>query len=363
MNRFNNVPLSSIYLRFSCPEIVEFLFGLQGRYEKALTREIHEFCQGRSKQNPLKALFIGSFRDTPSARALLLDTSGTLSDVFTFDSNTEITVEAEKPALLADEALLKTLKSAGVNRLSIKIYFPKDVTLQPSQRRPRYDVSQLGSFVKHASKWFDNINVDVVIDQAKVCESKYKTFFEQIVTWPIAHVSLYEKQDKKAAHKENNIFAWSAALLQQHGYYLYDFPHFARHGYESRANAVVWDREPYKGFGWGASSFDGTSRFINNDHVLQYMEQVEAGQDIVKTHETLTPEQIHLEKLMTGLRRVRGMERQELFKGVSQDKHERLAGIVTDLIEHAFICERDGRLLLTPAGMMVENQVISKLLV
>ncbi len=362
MASFDTAPLSGVYVNFSCPELIEIIMGLGQRYPEAVDLEIKKFCLNRVSQKPLESVFIGGFRPNDAALARLLDTSDTLRSTFGFDEATEITVEIQDPNTLADAGILDQLKAAGVNRVSIKIYFPKDVTLQPSQRKTKYDMSRLGAVIRHASAWFENINVDICItDPSKVSAAHCYNFMEKVVTWPVSHVSVYEGSEQ-SYEQFADVFAWCRDVLCAHGFDQYEFLHFSRNGHEFKGNKVVWDRKAYKGFGWGASSFDGESRMVN-ESLIKYIERIELGEDPAKTNEKLTPEQMHLEKLMVGLRRKSGIAMQSLLEDLDVNKQENLKNNVSELVNHGLIAHVDERLMFTHNGMLVENQVISKLLV
>ena len=51
----------------------------------------------------------------------------------------------------------------------------------------------------------------------------------------------------------------------------YEISNFARPGYKSMHNSIYWERRPYKGFGLGACSFDGHTRFQNQKNLMKYV--------------------------------------------------------------------------------------------
>ncbi len=96
-------------------------------------------------------------------------------------------------------------------------------------------------------------------------------------------------------------------FLDEHGLHQYEISNFASEGYHSRHNSVYWDRKPYKGFGLGACSFDGKSRFQNQKNLMKYMNDIDTGNDVTVFSETLTENQVYLERIMLGLRRAQGL--------------------------------------------------------
>jgi len=115
---------------------------------------------------------------------------------------------------------------------------------------------------------------------------------------------------------------------------------------------------PYKAFGLGACSFDGTQRFQNQKNLGKYMEGIEKSEDVTTFSEQLTPEQTRLEKMMLGLRRSRGMLLTELNEGLSHEQCVRLDQRIAECKERKLLAEKENRLVLTAAGLAVENEII-----
>ena len=67
-----------------------------------------------------------------------------------------------------------------------------------------------------------------------------------------------------------NAYHWSREFLAKHGFNHYEVSSFARMKKESRHNTTYWERKPYRGFGLGACSFDGTSRLQNEKNLIKF---------------------------------------------------------------------------------------------
>ena len=77
--------------------------------------------------------------------------------------------------------------------------------------------------------------------------------------------------------------------------------------------------------------------------------------------ETLTREQIVLEKLLFGLRRSKGVAWETILEDLSAKEEEQFRSTVAWLQQKKLINEKDGRLVLTARGLMVENEILMKL--
>ena len=124
---------------------------------------------------------------------------------------------------------------------------------------------------------------------------------------------------------------------------------------------MYWERKPYRGFGLGACSFDGISRLQNEKNLMRYMEGIEKGEWHPYFVELISEEQVFAEKLMLGLRRVEGVIKQEIISHLTDVKKNDFTAQLGLLKEKKLIVENGGRLKLTPAGLIVENEIITRL--
>ena len=158
-----------------------------------------------------------------------------------------------------------------------------------------------------------------------------------------------------------DLYLWSVALLAEHGFEQYEVSNFALPGFQSRHNSVYWDRKPYKGFGLGACSFDGARRLQNEKNLMSYMSAIENDKEVTSFVEELLPQQVRLEKIMLGLRRSAGIAFKDMCEDLTNEEQEQLKQRVAWLIEHKFVQKNDDMLVLTPAALALENEIVLKL--
>jgi oxygen-independent coproporphyrinogen III oxidase len=266
-------------------------------------------------------------------------------------------------------------KQAGINRLSIGVQSLKDSVLSNLNRKQsNADVFWV---LDQASKVFDNISVDLILGLPGVSEEEWKDLIGKAVTWPIEHISVYfltvhEETPLYFRVKKNeftlqtddhmiDLYEWTVAYLAEHGFAQYEISNFAKNGNRSRHNSIYWERKPYKGFGLGACSFDGSSRFQNQKNLMKYMHSINTDQDHLQFSETLTPAQAHLEKVMLGLRKADGIAIEEITQNLDNVQIESLLGTVAALQASKFVQQRADRVVLTPAGLGVQNDIAARL--
>ena len=343
------------------------------RYNKALQQEIALFAGEISSKIPLDTIFLGGGTPSTWPDNLLLDTFGTLRKTFDFFEQCEITIEVNPGTVRIEQ--LELWKSIGINRLSIGVQSLKDSVLNNLNRKQsKEDVFWV---LNAAQKTFDTISVDLILGLPGVNDDEWKDLLNTVVQWPIVHVSIYfltvheqtplyfrvQKKDIELITDEClvDLYYWSIEFLAQHGFAQYEISNFSKLGCQSKHNTVYWERKPYKGFGLGACSFDGASRFSNQKNLMKYMHDIEQKKDVIVFSETLTESQIYLERIMLGLRRVEGIALDEITKSLSEKQREEIEKTVTMLQENKFLNKIQNRIVLTPAGLAVQNDIAARL--
>lgn len=343
------------------------------RYHNALVSEIKKFGENFSGKLPLDTIYMGGGTPSTYPDHLLLDTFGILNTVYDFDATCEVTIEVNPGTVRKEQ--LKLWKEIGINRLSIGVQSIKDEVLQKLNRHQ--SAQQVREVLDFASVHFDNLSVDFILGLPNVSFKEWQELLHAAVQWPIKHMSVYflmvhEDTPLYFGVKKKSVtlpcddevvdaYYWTVDFLAMHGFEQYEISNFARTGYQSAHNSMYWDRKPYKAFGIGACEFDGVSRSQNQKNLNLYMESIEKGESVTVFSETLTPEQVYLEKIMLGLRRAQGVTLSALVEGLTEQQAGHIASKVAWLQEHDFIAKKNEALILTPKGLAVENDIVVKL--
>jgi oxygen-independent coproporphyrinogen-3 oxidase len=299
--------------------------------------------------------------------------SGRIKSVFCTDVLEEVTLEVNPGTFSIDR--LYMWRRCGINRLSIGVQYGDAKVLAALNRfQTRQEVVQL---LVRASEEFDNISVDLMLGLPGVDRCGWESFVREVVSWPVKHISLYclmVHEHTPLYYKVKcgdlllpdedlvaDLYGWSIEFLAQHGFVQYEVSNFARQGYESRHNTVYWDRRPYKGFGLGACSFDGRSRFMNEQNLIRYMGKVEQKSDPTIFSELLGADDVRLETIMLGLRRKKGVCYSYILEGLSLERRSILEEKVQCFRDANLLVLDDGYVQLTSAGLLVEQEIIAEL--
>lgn len=381
--RFNNyAKTGSVYIHWPfCPYRCNFCpfvalashDSFMPQYHDALKKEIDLFAQNVDKKELLDSVFIGGGTPSTYPDNLMLDMFAKLKGTFDICEATEVTIEVN-PGTVCERQLV-LWRNLGINRLSIGVQSLNNAVLKKLNRMQSAD--DVRRLIKQAPHYFDTISVDLILGLPGVSEDEWKVLLSEVVQWPLKHISIYfltvhestklyfdiqrEKITVPTDDEQIKLYHWSIDFLKDNGFNRYETSNFARPGYECRHNTMYWERMPYKGFGLGACSFDGQSRFQNSKNLTDYIEALEQGRDCTGFSEQLTPEQIHLEKVMLGLRRSKGLSLKELFSTVTSAKKEILKKKIQWLKKAKCIQEVEGRIVLTHHSFVVQNDIALKL--
>ncbi|QQR53399.1 radical SAM family heme chaperone HemW [bacterium] len=382
MNFDYETPFRSLYIHWPfCPYRCHFcpFVALAGQdeymlqYHDALVKEIQYFFDHyRLVQQEIDTVFLGGGTPSTYPTDLLLDTFIILKKNLHFQKDAEITIEVN-PGTVIEKQVLEWVKM-GINRVSVGVQSLKDGVLHELNRmQTKQQVITLMDFLPH---YIENISVDLIMGLPGVLLQDWQSYLQEIITWPIKHISVYFL----TIHEDTKLFftiekgkvslpsddymlecyEWTVDFLKKNGFEQYELSNFARVGYQSRHNSIYWDRKPFKAFGLGACSFDGKARMQNEKNLQSYLKYV-ATKEPLLYYETLTVQQIRLEKALLGLRRSIGVCLNEISLYLSEEQKLKLNEEICQLCEAGFMTS-DGKVIrLTQRGLIVENQILARL--
>jgi oxygen-independent coproporphyrinogen-3 oxidase len=275
------------------------------------------------------------------------------------DEGAECTIEVNPDDMSRDT--VRVLRDLGFNRLSIGVQSFDENLLRLLKRR--HTAAQACSAVEHAAAaGFSSISLDLMfglpgqdweaeLAQALVFQPGHMSCYQLTVKPGTPFHHLQQAGGLEIASDETlvGLFMLTDAILGDAGYAHYEVSNFARGtAHEARHNSRYWQHLPYLGLGPSAHSFDGQTRWWNIDSVPDYCALLEAGSLPVKGQETLSQEQLRLERLMLGMRTQRGISAGD----VSAD-----ACVLDRLEREGLVVVRGGRVVPTTRGMLFADRL------
>lgn len=204
----------------------------------------------------------------------------------------EITMEANPGTLTP--GLLHTMRSSGINRLSIGLQSPDDETLSLLGRIHTYRQFEENYRAARAAG-FKNINIDLMSALPGQSPESYEDGLLRVLNLKPEHISAYSliieedtpfydyyEKDKNIGIKlpplpsednERLMYHRTKAILKTFGYERYEISNYAKKGFECRHNTAYWTRQDYLGLGLGAASMISNVRFSNTSDLNTYIRQ------------------------------------------------------------------------------------------
>lgn len=311
-------------------------------YADAVLKEVNdrreEICMNMSAPGAVNTLYIGG--GTPSV--LPLDVLRRIVDALLSSrslrrgENTvgaqspfeEFTVEVNPEDIVEKGGeYVRGLLETGVDRVSMGIQSFDDGILRWMNRR-HSAAGAVEAFRILRRCGVRNISVDLIFGLSQLADDVWKDTIERALELAPEHISAYqlsieegsalaklvadgryvEASDEQCRHQYDVL----CQTLRQAGYHHYEISNFARPGFEAVHNSAYWSRVPYIGLGPGAHSLTGDIRSWNSQE-LPHRSPDGSPATYSRTSETLSPEDIRVERIMLSLRTDKGLEAAELY--------------------------------------------------
>lgn len=313
---------------------------------------------------------------TPSllpAKALigLLDM---LRTALPFAPDAEVTLEGNPESLIAP-GKLDALAHAGFNRLSMgaQSMDRHDLALLGRVHQPE-DVCTAVRLAREAG--FNNVGVDLIWGLPGQTVEAWLRQIAAVLALAPDHVSAYgltlEPETPLAADVDagrltlpdesalTEMYLSGSAELERHGLAQYEISNFARPGFACRHNWGYWTGDDYLGLGPAAVSTLGHRRLSNPADLERWTARVNSH--LPPDVEELDTAVLTEERIMLRLRTCAGLDLDELRESSGQDLLAGQRRFVQDLTR-AGLVQLEGRVLrLTRRGMLVSNDILSRLL-
>lgn len=293
---------------------------------------------------------------------------------FQVEAQAEITLEANPDSVLKD-GFLATLRSLGVNRLSLGVQSLRD-DLLAMLGRPHDSGQARRAVLAAAEAGFPGLSLDMIWGLPGQNPGMWLEDLAGIVELAPGHMSCYglslEEGTPLAAvvragravlpDEEEcvRMYLEGSAFLESCGYRHYEISNYAFPGQESRHNRGYWEGREYLGLGPAAVSTMGGLRWTNPSALPDYARVAAAG-CAREGAERLDPQTRRDEMVMLALRTGDGLDF-EKFMAATGNEFPRRDPAVERLRSSGLVRLDAGRLQLTREGMLVSNSVIEMVL-
>lgn len=353
-------------------------------YADAVLKEVNdrreEICMNMSAPGAVNTLYIGG--GTPSV--LPLDVLRRIVDALLSSrslrrgENTvgaqspfeEFTVEVNPEDIVEKGGeYVRGLLETGVDRVSMGIQSFDDGILRWMNRR-HSAAGAVEAFRILRRCGVRNISVDLIFGLSQLADDVWKDTIERALELAPEHISAYqlsieegsalaklvadgryiEASDEQCRHQYDVL----CQTLRQAGYHHYEISNFARPGFEAVHNSAYWSRVPYIGLGPGAHSLTGDIRSWNSQE-LPHRSPDGSLATYSRTSETLSPEDIRVERIMLSLRTDKGLEAAELYSLTDST-------VVDALLSEGALERQGGSIRILESRLFTSDEIIRELI-
>lgn len=351
------------------------LAGREGRmddYQRALLAHLAEAAPQAGKHTVDTVYFGGG---TPSyfGEKRLTTLLKQVKKRYQVDRDAEITLEANPDSV--DEKMLRRLRRAGFNRISLGVQAADDAQLADLGRPHTFaQARQAAVWARQAG--FQNLSLDLIYGLPGQSMASWQDTVERSLELEPEHLSAYGLKVEAGTPLSRRVAAgevlpdddaqadcylWTAERLERAGYKQYEISNFAKPGFASRHNLKYWLLQPYMGFGPGAHSDFGGRRYSFLRDLEGYIQGVLKGGALVDEDEVIPSAERSCEYLMLRLRTAVGIEEQE-YRRTYRMNFAPLERRLLEYEKQGLALRQKGRWRLTPRGFLVSNAIIGELL-
>ncbi len=278
----------------------------------------------------------------------------------------EITLEANPCVALKEN--LRSLKSAGVNRLSLGVQSLNDNELKALGRRHNKETA-VKAIENAYSCGFDNISADIMLATPFQTEKSLEETVSELTKLPFTHISAYMlKIEENTPFADTELplpdeddtckmYLNTVKQLSLMGFKQYEISNFAKDGFICQHNMKYWNCEEYLGIGPAAHSYYNGERFFVDRDIDKF---IRSDRQIAIREDD--------EAAIYGGYEEYAMLRLRLTEGLNLNKYEQHGGNAKKLLIEAakipkeyFNCDGEN-ISLTPRGFLVSNTIIANLL-
>jgi putative oxygen-independent coproporphyrinogen III oxidase len=311
----------------------------------------------------LSTIFVGGGTPTLLEAEDLVAAIAELQKVFSFESNIEITTEANPDSV--DLEKLKALRDGGFNRISFGMQSAVPSVLKVLERTHNPEnVAKAVSMARAAG--FDQINLDLIYGTPGETIADLQTSIDAVLALDVDHVSAYALiveegtrlaksiSKQEIAQPDDDDMADKYLMLDKafsnQGFNWYEVSNWAKPNSECQHNIHYWMSSNWWGIGPGAHSHVNGVRWWNEKLPRVWSQRLANKESPANAREILNSETQNVEEIMLKLRLAVGMPMSKLNAEITDQQIK--AGLATIQNEN---------LVLSLQGRLLADRVIDSL--
>lgn len=373
MSAYIHVPFCRVrcgYCDFNTYTATELRGTLQSTYIDELSREIElsgsVLTRAGVPKRPLTSVFFGGGTPTILPATDLVRALELVRNEHGLEPCAEITTEANPDTITPE--YVEILAEAGFTRLSLGMQSAVPSVLATLDRT--HNPASVSAAVQAAHEVGLEVSIDLIYGTPGETLDQWRQSLEAAISLNTGHISAYALivEDGTALERrirrcelpvpdddlEADMYELADELLKAAGFQWYEVSNWSK-SLEQRSvhNLTYWQGNDWWGYGPGAHSHIGGTRFWNLKHPAAYAQRLALGQSPAAGWEQPDVEAVALERVLLGSRIREGISTLEF-------EPEIVAGLIADgLIDGHFALKHN--LVLTVAGRLRADEVVRRL--
>ncbi len=365
------------------------LTSLRQPYADALVEEARQVAEAAGEPFSLGSLYLGGGTPSFLPGEVLKTLISRLRGLFRWQEGVEVTVEANPGDV--SEAWLRSIREAGVNRLSLGMQAADEAVLALLGRRHGHEDTRHA--VERARRvGFGNLNLDLIYGVPGQTMDTWRKAVEEALRLQPEHLSAYCLSLERRTPMEEWVrrgllqppdddlaaeqYEWLEGRLLEAGYVHYEISNWAlgplgadgQPRFACRHNLPYWQNRPYLGLGAGAHGCAAGVRYAVVRSVSGYIERVKnpgKGAPFPLTSAVgwlrrVSAEEAAADSLLLGLRlTAAGVEVEAFVKRHGERAWRKHRPTLDRLAEEGLIewVDDSKRVRLSPRGRLLGNRV------
>ncbi len=351
-------------------------FSYRKQYVETLITEIYDMGKEYGETYEVSTVFIGGGTPSILEEEQIIKIAEAIKNSFELLEDAEITMEVNPGTV--DDSKLRTMKKAGINRLSIGLQSVDDGELKMLGRIHTFAEFK-ETYEKARRVGFKNVNVDLISAIPGQTYESWINTLETVALLEPEHISaysliieegtpFYEKYGNNECDTKNEmpslpdeetermIYKATETFLHKYGYRRYEISNYAKNGFECKHNLGYWERKDYLGLGLGAASLIGHERFSNTSDYNLYIQRNKEKDIRVEKQNLTTGDEIE-EFMFLGLRKTNGISVAEFEQTFHRSIWEVYEKQINKFVEERLLEIEGDRIYLTELGLDLCNSV------
>ena len=365
------------YCDFNTYTSTELRGVTQNSFLENLTKEIEQSVsvleRGGLPARKLSSVFFGGGTPTQLEATQLADVLTSLMDRFGLVPGAEVTTEANPDNV--DERYLATLAAAGFTRVSIGMQSAVESVLKTLDRT--HNPENVAKAVASAKSAGLQTSVDLIYGTPGESVEDWRQTVTAALELEVDHISAYslivEPGTKLAQQIKNGKvsepdedeqaekYEIADELFSASGFNWYEVSNWSKStDTRSAHNLAYWRSNDWWGYGPGAHSHVGGTRWWNVKHPSTYAEKLAAGHSPALAREVLSDETRQTERILLEIRIADGLPI-SVIKQLNPDSAKYISSFIADgLIDPKAALQ--GEVLLTLRGRLLADSLVRDLI-